>query len=98
MDSLTLTLPESLDAVTVRYLPPAGTAPNTLLYLTANGTWQSLSYTLDGSYYVFDTPGQQITFAAIQATPIPWLWYAVAAIAVVGIAITVFLIKKKPTK
>ena len=98
VDSLTLTLPESLDAVTVRYLPPAGTAPNTLLYLTASGNWQPLSYTLDGSYYVFNTPGQQITFAAIQTTPIPWLWYAVAAIAVVGIAITVILIKKKPTK
>ena len=95
VDALAITLPEDAGTITLRYLPPADTAPDTLLYLDNAGTWQPLSYHLDGSYYVFAAPGSTVTLAAVQTASVPWMWYAAAGILLAAGLITAILLRKK---
>ena len=95
---LEITLPESGQSATVRYLPPIDSQPDTLLHLDSSGTWQPLSYRIDGSYYVFETSVNTITLAAIQTAPFPWIWYAAAACVLIAGLLVFILIKKKHRK
>ena len=92
----TITLPQSTGTVTVRYLPPENAVVDSLLYLDASGNWQSLSCTVDGSYYVFEAPADNFTVAAIAQIPFPWIWYAaVAGVLIIGVLVVIFVKKKK---
>ena len=98
VDCRQIQLPDSLEPIAVRYLPPEGSVVDTLMYLDASGTWQSLPYTVDGSYYIFSAPAGSFTLAAIETVPFPWIWYAAAgAVLVIGILVAI-LIKKNRRK
>ena len=95
VDQLTVTLPEDAGTITLRYLPPVDTTPDTLLYLDETGTWQLLPYHLDGSYYVFTAPSNTVTLAALQTASIRWVWYAAAGILLAAGLATLLLTRKK---
>lgn len=91
-------LPQHTGAITVRYLPPETTVADSLLYQDASGSWQSLSYTVDGSYYVFEAPADRFAVAAIAEIPFPWIWFAAAAgVLAFGIFVVVLVKKKRHT-
>ena len=94
-DAQTIALPESLEPITLHYLPPEETAVDTLLYLDATGSWQPISYTVSGSYYLFTAPAGNVTLADIQTAQFSWLWYAAAAGVLMLGFMTILLVKKK---
>ena len=95
VDQLTVTLPEDAGTITLRYLPPVDTTPDTLLYLDETGTWQLLPYHLDGSYYVFTAPSNTVTLAAVHTASIRWVWYTAAGILLAAGLATLLLTRKK---
>ena len=98
VDCRQIQLPESPEPISVRYLPPKDSIVDTLMYLDATGTWQSLSYTVDGSYYIFEAPTDSFTLAAIETAPFPWIWYAAAGTVLAIGMIVAILIKKNRRK
>ncbi len=78
-------------ALTVRYLPPAGYDPAQLQLLVqgADGQWCAADFRRDSSYLVFSLAEEHTGFCLVQAAPDygPYILAACAAAAVLAVAI-----------
>jgi len=69
LDAWSLSLPEDQETLTLRYLLPEGLrADGVLMQIqTADGSWQAVPFTVNGSYLVFTIPGDAQAMALEQA-------------------------------
>ncbi|MBQ9044536.1 MAG: hypothetical protein IJ112_01155, partial [Oscillospiraceae bacterium] len=84
-------------AVQVRVNVPKNGSYN--VYSYRNGRWDSVSYTRDGSYLVFEQPNRETTFAVTKAkrSPVLYVLLALAALALLVCGIRA-LFKRKRSK
>jgi hypothetical protein len=94
VDCLQVHLPEG-GKLTVRYLPPADTQVDTLLVQTESGDWQSVPFTVSGSYLVFQAMPGTLRLAAVETLSLTWLLISAAAALVLAVAVVWILRRKK---
>ena len=63
-----------------------------ILVRDAAGAWRSVSYTVDGSYFVFEINEGDNGFCLIQNETVSWLLYGLIGAGVVIIASTVMIV------
>jgi len=105
LDAWSLNLPKAQENLTLRYLLPEGLEPDAVLLniQSADGSWQEVPFSVNGSYLVFSVPGD-IQAMALEHAPADYTGYllagagALALILLVAAVLTVKAVRKKAKK
>ena len=95
------TLPEFDASETVlHYACPEGSKPEllTVLLRSADGSWREVPADLNGSYLVFTAAEGDDAMVVVELPDYSWIPYAVGAVVIAALLITVSVVKKKKKK
>ena len=107
LEAWTVKLNSQGESSQLRYLPAENLAAKELAEDGARimardgaGNWRSVSYTVDGSYFVFELTGDDSAFCLVQTGTTSWLLYGLigAGVLIAGGAVAVSMVIKRRKK